>query len=270
MSPNTWDAYTTSNLAELVETIIEEKLVDGQEYILIGHSMGCSILATLLGNETSRLSSKCLGLIALCPKAGLSEKERKGARFISALPSAIFNTFRYFDRRGGENSASVRRFVSPSSTREACQLQLEFNERSQTPTALRLIRGFSPPPRDAWREIICPILFLAGGSDHVTPPSNVDTIVEFFSDFSKERRERIKRVEISEAGHGVMYEKYHHVCHIMAEFMSKYIKEEMCLSWQLEYLKEGKWILKNEEKWMRTPSVSGRIGNSMFKAMKVS
>ncbi|KAJ6264588.1 hypothetical protein Dda_0737 [Drechslerella dactyloides] len=268
MLPKAWDAYTTASFAELVGVIIEQYLDPGQQFIVVGHSMGCSILATLVGSGNPDIAERCVGFVGICPKAELSDKEKSQKDLITKLPRFVFDTYRFLDRRGGVNSPSVKRFVSPSSPKSIREYQLLVNERSRTPTALRVIRGFATPPPGTWQNIHCPILLVTGQHDHVTPTLNADIIASYISALPQERKSKFKQVEVPDAGHGVLYEKYHHVCHVIAEFFTRFVTEHLSLAWQLETLKEGKWILKNEKKWMMTSTVSGRIGTSMFKAMK--
>ncbi|KAK6519993.1 hypothetical protein TWF506_000286 [Arthrobotrys conoides] len=268
MLPKDWEAYSTTAFAELVGVIIERYLEPEQQFIVVGHSMGCSILATLIGGGNSEITDRCAGFVGICPKAELSGKEKKQRDLITTLPRIVFDTYRFLDRRGGVNSPSVKRFVSPSSPKTIREYQLLINERSRTPTALRVLRGFITPDPEVWRSIQCPILLVTAQHDHATPPANADIIAGYFSPLNQERKNKFKQVELPDAGHGVLYEKYHHVCHVVAEFFTRFVSEQLSMAWQLEMLKEGKWILKNEKKWMMTSSVSGRIGTSMFKAMK--
>ncbi|KAF3904503.1 hypothetical protein AA313_de0208243 [Arthrobotrys entomopaga] len=270
MLPADWDAYSTATFAELVGVIMDRYLGPEQQFIVVGHSMGCSVLATLLGSRSGNqeISERCVGFVSICPKAQLSDSEKKQRDLITSLPRFVFDTYRFMDRRGGVDSPSVKRFVSPSSPKSIREYQLLINERSRTPTALRVLKGLVTPAPEVWQNIRCPILLVTAQHDHATPPSNADTIASYFSSLPQERKNKLKQVELPDAGHGVLYEKYHHVCHVVAEFLTRFVSEQLSLAWQLETMKEGKWILKNEKKWMMTSSVSGRIGTSMFKAMK--
>ncbi|EPS44418.1 hypothetical protein H072_1622 [Dactylellina haptotyla CBS 200.50] len=268
MLPKDWEAYSTAAFTELVGVIVERYLDPEQQFIVVGHSMGCSVLATLLGSGNPDLAERCIGYVGICPKAQLSDQEKKQRDIITSLPRFVFDTYRFIDRRGGVDSPSVKRFVSPSSPKSIREYQLLINERSRTPTALRVLKGFVTPSPEVWQNVRCPILLITAQHDHATPPSNADTIASYFSSLPQERKNKLKQVELPDAGHGVLYEKYHHVCHVVAEFFTRFVSEQLSLAWQLESLKEGKWILKNEKKWMMTSSVSGKIGTSMFKAMK--
>jgi pimeloyl-ACP methyl ester carboxylesterase len=88
-----WDQYATEALVNLVNRVIEEK-TKGRKVILVGHSLGSIIAATL----ALKLCETCLGLVLLCPKAEISEKERKGILLATCLPEFVFNIFRKRDR----------------------------------------------------------------------------------------------------------------------------------------------------------------------------
>ena len=85
--------YTTDALATLVNRVLDEKL-NGRKVILIGHSMGATIVATL----ARRLGNRCLAQLLLCPRAEISDKERTAVRLLAALPEFLFNVFRKRDR----------------------------------------------------------------------------------------------------------------------------------------------------------------------------
>jgi predicted alpha/beta-fold hydrolase len=88
-----WDLYTTEALTTLVHWTIEDKISD-RKVVIIGHSLG-SLIA---GSLALKLEDKCLACVLLCPKAKISEKERRGIRFMTRLPEFIFNIFRKWDR----------------------------------------------------------------------------------------------------------------------------------------------------------------------------
>jgi pimeloyl-ACP methyl ester carboxylesterase len=88
-----WDLYTTDALMTLVLRVIDEKCPN-RNVILVGHSLGTFIAGKLALN----LRDRCVAVVLLCPKAGISEDEKKGIRLISRLPEFVFNIFRKWDR----------------------------------------------------------------------------------------------------------------------------------------------------------------------------
>ena len=88
-----WELYTTDALAKLVLRIIDEKCPN-RKAILVGHSLGTFITGTL----ALRLRERCVAVVLLCPKGGISDEERKGIRLIVRLPEFVFNIFRKRDR----------------------------------------------------------------------------------------------------------------------------------------------------------------------------
>jgi len=78
----------------------------------------------------------------------------------------------------------------------------------------------------------------------------------------------VKKCIIPAAGHGVMYESPNVVCGLLGEFLSKHVNETLSLGWQLLFLKEDKWLLKNLEKWNRIQPVSPRIARVPTKGSK--
>ena len=196
-APTTWECYTPAALAELLEKVIEEYcLGQGQQgIILIAHSMGCS-LSVMLASPKSSLQAKkninVLGLVGICPRASpMSEHERLVYRRILRLPTMLFDIWRRWDRRGGQESRSVARFVGKDGDPGAKRLQERFNNQSRTPVWRRMAWGMLPnlgqhapesavanglPGLDLWATLQLPILLIGGESDEVTKPEEVERI----------------------------------------------------------------------------------------------
>ncbi|EON67229.1 hypothetical protein W97_06482 [Coniosporium apollinis CBS 100218] len=194
--PKAWGAYTTDALVQLLGTVIQDyrDAGSGQDVVLIGHSMGCS-LATLLASSTSPhtelLSKHVAGLIAICPKATPpSAEDTAKFRKLLWIPGVMFDLWRRWDRRGGTKSASVARFTGPDAEEETKKLQVRFNEQSRTPVWRRMASGILPdysdgapkggmPGRDVWAGLKVPVFLIAGEADHVTPAEELKRIAEF-------------------------------------------------------------------------------------------
>ncbi|PVH98489.1 hypothetical protein DM02DRAFT_673349 [Periconia macrospinosa] len=194
--PKAWEAYTTEALVQLLTVVIEAHRDQdrGQRVILVAHSMGCS-LAAMLASSTSPyrglLSAHVAGVVALCPQAEppSADKVRQLKR-VTSMPTAIFEMFRMWDRRGGPNSASVLRMTGEGADEDTKKLQMRFNRQSRTPVWMRMARGMLPdsssgtprgglPGREVWAGIDVPLFLAAGECDHVTPVDNVRRIVHF-------------------------------------------------------------------------------------------
>ena len=88
-----WDQYTTESLVSLVHRVIERR-IKHRKVVLIANSLG-SLIA---GKLALKLGDTCLAIVLLCPKAEISEQERRGIRLITRLPEFVFNIFRKQDR----------------------------------------------------------------------------------------------------------------------------------------------------------------------------
>jgi pimeloyl-ACP methyl ester carboxylesterase len=195
-SPRNWDAYSHSALVELLDVVISDACdrAETQEAVLICHSMGCSLAASLLarGKDGSlRHADKVRGLIAICPKASLpTPHDITAFRRLLNIPSPLFDLFRAWDRRGGIQSSSVSRFVGNSASIETRKLQLRFNEQSKTDVWRRMAWGAVPivgtdgtlhgglPGPDAWARIAVPVFLIAGEADQVTKPKEIAIITK--------------------------------------------------------------------------------------------
>jgi len=179
----------------LAEVIEDHRAVDeGQQIILVGHSMGCS-LAALLASPSSRLghliSEHVAGLVAICPQADPpTQAQVKNLKRFTRTPAWLFDMLRKWDKRGGVDSASVRRMTGRDAEEETKRLQLRFNKQSRSPVWQRMARGMCPdydqepptgglPGRYTWSGLKIPVFLAGGESDRVTPACNVKFIVEF-------------------------------------------------------------------------------------------
>lgn len=210
-SPTNWEAYSIEAMATLLDHATEKHRSKGQGVVLIAHSLGCAISATLL-SETSKISSSVrshnLGFVAICPPASNpSEKELQTYRRLLSIPSPLFNIFRWWDRRGGLNSTSVRRLTGDSAGVDTRKLQMRFNEQSQTPVWRRMAWGTLPeldtngqfqrglPGADVWAGVNVSTFFIAGEADTLTKPENVDILISYMRGKPKEDKALQSRPE---------------------------------------------------------------------------
>jgi pimeloyl-ACP methyl ester carboxylesterase len=191
-----WDAYTTDALVELLEVIIGEyrEKESGQNVVLIGHSMGASLAARLATRNPSyaiALSEHVVGLVAICPMAEPPSEEKVSTfRKLLWVPNSLFDLWRQWDRRGGTESESVRRFVGEDASQECKKMQYRFNMQSRTTVWRRMAAGTLPtfengvprgglPGRDVWAGLEVPVFLVGGEMDHITKPAELAKIAEF-------------------------------------------------------------------------------------------
>ena len=93
LTDRNWDQYTTESLVNLVHNVIEDKMRN-RKVVLMGHSLGTLIV----GRLALKLGEKCLATVLLCPKAEISQQERRGIQLMTKLPEFVFNIFRKRDR----------------------------------------------------------------------------------------------------------------------------------------------------------------------------
>ena len=190
--PTDYQAYTIEAFAALWKTAIEEtcERYGHMKVVLIGHSMGCSI-AALLATDAD-FKPDVAGIVAICPKGSPpNQAQTKQFRRFLALPDSALDAFRWYDRRGGGESASVKRFVGEGAGSDMKKLQLRFNENFRTPVWKRTATGVlatydasgephgGMPGRETWSRIQSPLFLIAGDADTVTKPSEVSDIVSY-------------------------------------------------------------------------------------------
>ncbi|KAF2018009.1 hypothetical protein BU24DRAFT_460989 [Aaosphaeria arxii CBS 175.79] len=279
--PTDWKAYTSEALVYLLVEAIEahRDVAAGQGVVLVSHSMGCS-LATLLASTTSPyghlLNDHILGVVDVCPKIGpLNDKERKGIKTITNIPGPIFDLMRKYDRRGGINSHSVLRMTGPQADKETRKMQLRFNKQSRTAVWRRMSLGIADtfPGEDIWTGLRVPVFLFGAEDDHVTPALNVEKIHQILSPDESEKLES-KSIKTyifpSPASHSMLFSptSARSIAGFIGTFLSEHVDSRLSLGWQLQHLAtEGKWDVKNLNKWKSVRAVSAPIA-STFRAMK--
>ncbi len=202
-APQDWAAYSVESLVDLLEVAIAQHRQPHQGIVLIGHSMGCGLIAALArrhqhgedssGKTVSNGPSDLVvsGFIAICPATELLARNRVAVfKSLLCIPTAVFDIWRTWDARGGPNSPSVRRFVGSDADEESKLLQEKFNRQSRTSVWRRMAWGCLPrfasgmplgglPGRGTWESLDLPVCLVAGESDHITPPAGTKKI---FSD----------------------------------------------------------------------------------------
>lgn len=199
-SPKTWSAYSIEALTELLAVAIEQhrdKERD-QEVILVGHSLGSAISATLASTESpiaTQLREHIIGLVAICPPSGPPPlKTVQLFKKLLRVPGFAFDMWRKWDQRGGVHSDSIARFVGTGAHIETKKLQYQFNRQSRTPVFRRMAWGTLPqfsedglpngglPGEKIWAGVDVPILLIGGESDTVTKAEEVKRIMAYFGD----------------------------------------------------------------------------------------
>ncbi|KAI5304270.1 hypothetical protein KEM56_006676 [Ascosphaera pollenicola] len=197
--PKNWSAYSIEALAELLAVAIEQHRdkEGNQGVVLIGHSLGSAISATLASSASQiapELRSHIIGLVAICPPGGPPPlKTTQLMKRLLHVPSFAFDLWRKWDQRGGIHSASISRFVGADAPIETKTLQYQFNRQSRTPVFRRMAWGalsqFSEdglpngglPGEKIWAGVEVPTLLIGGESDTVTKADEIRRIMSYFN-----------------------------------------------------------------------------------------
>ena len=198
-SPRTWKAYSHQAMCKLLAVAISQacEASSTKEVILIGHSMGCSVAASLCSSTYKQVGFQVIGMIAICPKASVpSTQQVKIFKRLLMIPTPLFDLWRLWDRRGGVKSASVGRFVGDDASAETKVLQLRFNAQSRTGVWRRMAWGALSsddhntglPSPSTWAAISVSLFLVAGEADHVTKAEEVRVICEAIDKVSTVRK----------------------------------------------------------------------------------
>ncbi|KAK5092270.1 hypothetical protein LTR70_001921 [Exophiala xenobiotica] len=311
-APKAYGAYTIEANVALWKTAIEDVCWKNghKSVVLIGHSMGCSIAALLASTASTvpALSIPVAGMVAICPRAHqLTPKEINAAQKLSSTPNFIIDILRWFDRYGGENSTSVLRVVGHSNESDLKRTQLEWNRQHRTPVLKRITLGLLPhtapdgsvtggPPSEAvWKGLKIPLFLIAGESDTVCKPAEVDLIIHHMTGRSITEANNPASTQPSDklqtstngltptiitsptslspspiqcitlpapAAHALLYAHttYRLVSALIESFLSTHVSQKLDFTHQLRLLTtSGKWDVKNLQKWKAVLPVSAPI-----------
>ncbi len=158
------------------------------------------------------------------------------------------------------------------------------------------------PTPEVWTGLDMPVFLVGGEDDQVTPPAEVDKIASSLS--AKDARSSSESPEVNggpeetttangddtglpplllhprkvvtstklpkPAGHGLLYTPSTApiLAGLISDFLLSHVTGRLSLGWQLQYLcRDGKWDVKNLEKWQNVAPVSDPMGG-VFRAIK--
>lgn len=254
-----FSSYAPDSFVNYIDQAIEHFVSDHKEVVLVGHSLGCVHVLRL----SRVLGPKCVGCILITPAVVKLRKSLQA--LVSWMPCFIFDyVVRVPDKRGGLESPSVRRMVSPSTTsQKTLRRQLICNLQSRSRPFLSIVSQLRPLSQAEVDACSCPVLIITAQHDQVTPPSQGRELGE-----QLKQHTTVKLAEVSQAGHAVCLERPEVVNGLVGDFIRSYIDERLSASWQLAYLASDKHGLKNEQKWMATEPVGGTIAPANLRGMK--
>ncbi|KAK9459033.1 Alpha/Beta hydrolase protein [Lipomyces oligophaga] len=262
--------YEAASLSQIIIRAIDSVLGSpDREVILLGHSLGATMAAHLALNAD--FGRRVRGLIAICPPAPPPPQFQKLQTVARHTPPALFDIFRYFDRRSGLDSPSVVRmlgtFDNPVAETAMRRRQLRWNLQSRSETFLAMAAGASIPSLDQWAHIEIPVCLVGAQLDKVTPAETVNRIADALVIAGNNQ---VRVSIIPKTGHMCLVDHHELVCGIINDFIVGSIDQRLSLGWQLADIasRDDKWSLKNEAKWRSVEAVSAVVGSSPFRAMK--
>ncbi|KAJ3027736.1 hypothetical protein HDV00_010920 [Rhizophlyctis rosea] len=266
--PSTDEPYRTTSLGEDLVALLEIYKWKAEGFILVAHSYGCN-LVTL---SYPSLREHVKALIFICPKITPSPPEQKQMEKFISSPTFIMETVRMLDRRGGPYSKSVERYLGKGASVALRKRQLKWNVENATWVAKKQMKMSEWATPEQYRHIDCPLLLIGGQEDTFTPiATNMDQIYSFMEGMSNVAEPFV----IPNGAHQAMLEEPDMVNAIMynwlialGPFFSKMDFSNQLIR-EIQDPNNGKWNLKNYDKWVKTVSVSVHpVQTSLFRAMK--
>ncbi|KAK2670897.1 Dual specificity protein phosphatase domain [Fusarium oxysporum f. sp. vasinfectum] len=296
-SVTNWDAYTTDALVELLETVIEDYRDKdaGQRVVLIGHSMGASLAAKLANTQLEHTTSlaeqsrtpvfrrMANGALPLYhngkPKGGLPTLEVwAGLNIPVFLIGAKGDTV-----VSPEEAEKIAKALDPEKTLPESGSSEETHEAiadaaAPVSTSTRpqdhMPQAIEDLNDDDFTKAKSPVL-PSSEEDSPNDPSTPDETMTELPAQPNHPRKVVKTIMMpSPATHAVLYApcSVRAVAGLISDFLATHVTGRLSLAWQLQYLsREGKWDVKNLNKWKSVNPVSEPIGPAekpIFRALK--
>ncbi|TPX37948.1 hypothetical protein SeMB42_g06780 [Synchytrium endobioticum] len=266
-----WVHYTTVSIADDIVHLISTHFPHHRELVFIAHSYGACLTTSILSRH-DLLKASTKAAVFLAPKAHLSEHDISIFRSLLKTPNLIIDLARCIDRWGGAMSPSVRRVLSDNTTSaDLRHRQLAWNKANTTPVLKKCAAGLSWVSTHDYYKLTLPVLLVTGEDDRISPLDNIEKLYSIISQVSPRTPEPFV---VKNTGHNLMCEKPDVICAFISSFLVEDCKlESMSLKDQI--LRESqavvfeKWSLKNYAKWAKIANVSGLIGRTKLRGMKV-
>jgi pimeloyl-ACP methyl ester carboxylesterase len=244
--------YATLSTVSDIEAVLARFTRPEDPLILICHSYGCCI-GTHVALRAS-IPQKVMGMVFLCPKAILSEKDRHDRSMLLKLPNWLVTLTRALDRWGGIHSNSVNRFLSPSAPLSLREKQVQWNQHLTNDQLRAIVKHMQWVTSEEYKNILCPVLLLGGAQDRTTPPEkNLPILHELLT---------IPHPDpycFPKSGHQPMLEEPEQVYSLIQAFLMQtwgFKEPAPERPAEDEDNPMNKWSLKNYVKWKATSSVS--------------
>ena len=182
-------------------------------------------------------------------------------------PISVVDALRRFDVSGGTTSRFIARNVHPEANDFVRSLLLRLDERFPSSVLRSYASNIRANTEEEVTSVESTLLLVTGEADLEIPVARVTQLYEQWRKFASTPE------IIPESGHYVMLERREIFNAIVCRFLTDEAHlESMSERHQLlrtPSAQEGKWSLKNFEKWAATPNVGKLVGPTRLRPMKV-
>eukprot|EP00834_Sanchytrium_tribonematis_P003060 NODE_109_length_18665_cov_0.924486.p2 type:complete len:481 gc:universal NODE_109_length_18665_cov_0.924486:15440-13998(-) len=252
-------------------------LPEDKMFVIIAHSMGCGI-AVYMNNI---LKESVKGFVFIGSQYTINLERVKG---LVKLPLWVVELWRWYYRFGGIYGQSVKQYIFyPAASKQVKMDQARWNKQSRTETLFGIFNQIVWPDDDLFRKIIVPVQLIVGEYDQSTPIKCTLEVFNFLNGYDQLEYKRVLTRKLTIApnaihpypivglscGHNVMSEDPFSTIGYITHFF-QHLKI-LCHppSQSKEFKMDDPYALKNFKKWKVIQPVSGLIGNSKFRAMKI-
>ncbi|KAL1923291.1 uncharacterized protein VTP21DRAFT_8271 [Calcarisporiella thermophila] len=211
-----WDDYYDESLVEDLSKILSLEKFKNPNLIFIGHSYGCVLVSLLY----LKYSSNCHGIVFVSPVPGALPPTR-AKKILPYIPDLILNLLRVLDRRGGLESASVKRMIYTEDI-EVKKTVLKWNKESRTPVYKRFVCGINHTlTPDLLGKLHCALLNIFGEKDALEKRGNASILREWAADATF-----FQQISLPEVGHIPQVESHEQVTEAIVRFVERVSKKD--------------------------------------------
>ncbi|KAJ3370467.1 hypothetical protein GGF31_004056 [Allomyces arbusculus] len=212
------DDYRTLAMVDDIAAALAATLPPTRDLVLVCHSYGCCMGTYLAASRGQHFASRIRGMVFLGGRALMPPTAITATRKLATLPSPVLTLLRLYDRWGGINSASVNRYLGPTSPCDLRALQAVWNRHLENAQLKALAGGLQWVGEDEYKKVACPVLVIMGDMDGAVP---VGASVEDYRRVLMGKGALESVVVLPGIGHQVMLEATEEVWTRMTRFLAE-------------------------------------------------
>ena len=199
------DHYKLDHYMHLISCMVkvaqEETKIDFTSLCLVGHSYGSVVSCAFSVSDAASNLPKISSIILVAPKAYFTKEELGKIAYLRYLPPFLLDLLRLLDTRGGTESISVRRMLSPSASTDMKAMQLAYNRFTPKQTLLGM-RNIKPTLNSLYTSINAKVVIVSPMNDVTCPPHKNGKLI--VKELAANLQQKQDVYELERLGHNIM------------------------------------------------------------------